>query len=407
VSVEFEPVTVGGGRRRFDPLAIGVVVVAVALVVAVVKPWQAGPPAASPGPSVAAFADTATTAPSAPPSAPPATAGPSRVDGLGRGTPPATWADVAPVVGLHDDWGVRAIVAERTDGDQGAAAGRRYAERWSPTAIDASGAESASVARGDSWVVALGVTAPRDIQPDGVRIWRVHRGDRLEWVDARPIAPGTPDGATLFVRIGMPGTATPSWRAGRYRIDLLADGAIRRVAVRVPDRLGGFPGPDEWQPTQTGLVAATASDPSGVRSGLFATVDGVGVPLAALPGRPLDEVDAWGATIRAADDGTTPDVARAYLPRATGLGVMLTEHAFVHLAVLQRLAPDPLFPTPPSRGGISSAHGRTPFVMFPSPDDEAVSPGVYAVSVSWTDPAGLHAVTWHVELRPGPLPGPD
>jgi hypothetical protein len=30
-------------------------------------------------------------------------------------------------------------------------------------------------------------------------------------------------------------------------------------------------------------------------------------------------------------------------------------------------------------------------------------PGVYAITVHWNDPAGVHAETWHVELRPGPI----
>jgi hypothetical protein len=28
-------------------------------------------------------------------------------------------------------------------------------------------------------------------------------------------------------------------------------------------------------------------------------------------------------------------------------------------------------------------------------------PGVYAISVAWSDGAGTHQGTWHVELRPG------
>jgi hypothetical protein len=96
-------------------------------------------------------------------------------------------------------------------------------------------------------------------------------------------------------------------------------------------------------------------------------------------------------------------VARVFLPRATGLGVMLTAHASIELAVMRRLTPIPLVPTPPARGGISDSQGRTPFVVFPAPDGRALAPGVYAISASWSDGTGLHAATWHVELRPGPV----
>ena len=32
-----------------------------------------------------------------------------------------------------------------------------------------------------------------------------------------------------------------------------------------------------------------------------------------------------------------------------------------------------------------------------------MTPGVYALSIDWTDALGSHAGTWHVELRPGPV----
>jgi len=57
---------------------------------------------------------------------------------------------------------------------------------------------------------------------------------------------------------------------------------------------------------------------------------------------------------------------------------------------------------PPVHGGISESEGRTPYVVFEGPGGGALAPGVYALSVSWTDPDGLHAGTWQVELRPGP-----
>jgi hypothetical protein len=143
-------------------------------------------------------------------------------------------------------------------------------------------------------------------------------------------------------------------------------------------------------------VAAATSDPSAIRVGLFATVDGAVVSIPARESQPLEEAQAWGDEVFA--DGSI--VATTYLPRATGLGVMLTSHAAVEAASIHRLAPDPLSNPPPASGGISDAQGRTPFIVFAAPDG-VWTPGVYAVTVDWKDAAGVHHGTWHVELRPG------
>jgi len=96
-------------------------------------------------------------------------------------------------------------------------------------------------------------------------------------------------------------------------------------------------------------------------------------------------------------------VARAYLPLATGLGVMLTSQARVGSANISRLAPDARFDAGPVLGGLSRIEGRTPYLVFAPRDGGAFTPGVYAVSIEWTDALGSHAGTWHVELRPGPV----
>jgi hypothetical protein len=68
---------------------------------------------------------------------------------------------------------------------------------------------------------------------------------------------------------------------------------------------------------------------------------------------------------------------------------------------VHRLAPDPQPVDPPVGGGVSQLRGRTPYVLFAAPDDGVWPPGVYAISVVWTDPFGRHDETWHVVLRPG------
>ena len=381
-----------------DPVLVGVAVVGIALVAAVVKPWEAMPPA--PAPSIAVLAPSI--APSRPPSPTPTpTARPTR--------PPAalppSWDDIASVVTAHDAWGVRAILRGSRGTDDAPPPGR-YLEDWAPTRTRADGRQTAIVERDDGSIVGLGVTVPRAEIAQDVRIWRVRADDRLEWVDARQIASGPVGDPFLYIRPGESGSAYQAWDPGEYRMDVLVEDGIRRISVGVTGRFGVVPAPVAPTGAPSRVVAAAASDPSGVRVGMFATVDGVGVPLAAQIGRPLDEVDAWLATNGEDGGPSAPTVAAAYLPRATGLGVMLTTRASVQLAVLSRLAPTPLSPVPPARGGISSTQGQVPFIVFGARDGDAMAPGVYAISVSWTDETGVHAGTWHVELLPGPLQSP-
>jgi hypothetical protein len=82
---------------------------------------------------------------------------------------------------------------------------------------------------------------------------------------------------------------------------------------------------------------------------------------------------------------------------------MLTSHASVRLAIVRRLAPDANFLAQPMMGGISESQGRTPYLVFAPRGGGAWPPGVYAITVRWTDAGGLHVETWHVELTPGPL----
>jgi hypothetical protein len=389
VSVDFDPVRLGPRRRRVDPVMVGVIGVVVALAIAVIKPWDRAAAPVKPGQSVAVGLPTsaATRAPAAAPS-------------TGRASPepaiPLSWADVASAITTRDGWGVRVITVDQR-GDKQAIGPSSYHELWS-AAITSAGVETATVGRYGDPLSILGFTSPATERPRDVRIWRVHRGDRLEWIDAVQIAAQPTEASLLFVRPGPNrGTLTP-WDPGRYRVDFLVAGGIHRLSVTVPDPRGVVPPLDTWLPDRPAVVEAGASDPSGVRIGLFATVGGVGVSLPARETRPLDDDAAWLDL----SDGANDVVATAYLPNASGLGVMLTEHAAISDALIRRLAPEDGFIAPDPTGGISESHGRTPYVLFAPPDDAAVwAPGVYAISVSWSDGAGVHAGTWHVELRPG------
>ena len=397
MSVDFDPVKIGPRRRRVDPVRALIVVVVLGLVVAIVKPWSLNAAPDAPAPPVA----VAETSPSVAPAGSPTAAPTSRtVRAPSTGVPAPTWDEVAPVIEKHDAWGVRAILVARRP-NVGTPASPRFLERWSRTTPNSSTVEIARVARDDQAIVALGITVPSDIEPLAMRIWRLHANDETEWVAARPLDLADRDGSYTFLR-SDPAGASPSWPAGHYRVDLLAADQLYSIAVQVPGRFGSVPAPDDWPATEVNLVGPAESDPSGVQIGPFATVDGIGVPLLTRPHDLMSEEEAWRQNIGGPQGASGADVATAYLPRATGLGVMLTNHAAVRLAIVRRIAPDPRFLAAPMLGGISALRGRTPYIAFAPRAGGAWPPGVYAITVRWTDAVGLHDRTWHIELRPGP-----
>jgi len=396
VSIDFDPVRVRPRRRRLDPVLLVILAIVAGLAIAVVKPWASGPTPSIPVPPAAVV-----TAPSISPSVPPTQTHAVGEPAVTVGLPEATWAEVAPIIKAHDQWGVRAILVARRP-SLGAPASPRFLERWTTTTPNSSTIEIAQVARDDQSVVGLGITFPAKIEPLDMRIWRLHTNDRAEWIDARPLQPADRDGSFTFVRSDATGSAR-SWEAGHYRVDLLAADQLYSIAVQIPGRFGSVPTPDDWPASDAGLVGPEASDPSGVQNGPFATVDGTAISLVAQPSELMSDEQAWRTLIGEAGGQGPTTVAAAYVPRATGLGVMLTNHATVENAIVRRVAPDARFLASPMLGGISETRGRTPWVAFAPRDGGAWPAGVYAVTVRWTDPTGFHDETWHVELRPGLL----
>ena len=305
-----------------------------------------------------------------------------------------TWADVArahlPIRSFSVD--VVSVDWTASTGSVGYpvyAEGRHAPSTDGPTVLDTGGRS----------IVALGVDPADASVAQDVRIYRVLRDGELGWVDANPVGGGEV-GGPLALAIPDEALAFP---AGRYRVDALVDGAIRRVDVAIPGLDGTVPPPTSpVSPDVSGLVPLRSSDPSGVLSGPFVTVGGRGVPLQVAPVDPLDETGAWLGGLAMPDSADRPTVARVYQPRATGLGVMLTSHARIERAGIVRLAPDvPLGPTA-TIGGVSYNHGGTPWIGFAAPGLGAWPPGDYAMTVVWSDGDGRHDRTWHVELRPGP-----
>ncbi len=189
---------------------------------------------------------------------------------------------------------------------------------------------------------------------------------------------------------------------GHYRIDLLIGERIDRITIQIPGRFGTVSEPDAWPAGVADLIRARDGDPSNVRRGPFVLVDGIGVPIASRSAQPLSELEAWTASTRA--DRLRPGpVFAAYLPRATGIGALLTPHADIESAELRRVAPGALDEGPLMFGGISAWQGGTPFIIFAPAAGGAWPPGVYELSLRWTDDRRKHDSTWHLELRPGPV----
>jgi hypothetical protein len=399
VSVEFDPVRVRR-RRRFDPVFVGIPILIVAVLIAVAKPWDAAPDGsiaeATPAPSAASTGATSAS-PARPPTPRPS---PSPIAGEGPALP--SWADLADVAGSRHEWGILAVTG-RVDRFTASGVDAGFGASWVRADVAAGGVgPNPDVRSGEADVLGLGVTFPRNDAPRDIRVWLDRSGDGPEWIDVVPVPGRARDDPIVVMRLTPSGAVEP-FEAGHYRLDLLRTNSIDRIAVGIPDSTGSVPDPSRWPITESRLVPAAESDLSAIRVGLFATVDGFAVSLPAAQGRPLDELDAWEAARAKPGADTAPPIVSAFLPRATGLGVMLTSHASVQLADLSRLAPAPLVPVPPVRGGISAVQGRTPYVVFEGPPSRALEPGVYALSVSWTDATGLHAATWHVELLPGPV----
>jgi hypothetical protein len=411
MSVEFEPVKLGPRRRRVDPVAIGALVVVIGLVAAVLKPWDAGVSGTTASDGLAA-------ASASPPEAGSAAA-PSRLDSLSgpRSTARpvlsrtvsastaalASWDDVRTVVRPHDAWGIRTIVAVQSLSL--APTRQRFAEVWDPIPDDSGGLPTSGgmptvdVEPNDQTVVAIGITFPAAHTPLDTRIWLVHP-DRLEWVDTGALDPDPSGGAFLYRFLDGSGSVQ-NWEAGRYRVDVLVDGAIHRFAFTLPNRFEIVP--DRAEPP---IVPGPLIDPAGgalpdLPVGLFVTVAGVSIPLPAQDGPALDETAEWLNVDPGTGRPPRSFVASVFLPATTGLGVTLPPGSVVHQAGVRRLAPEPLPSDPELVVDPGAPATSTSSVLFRAPGGGAWPSGVYDVSVGWTDAAGPHDRSWHLELRPG------
>ena len=385
VSVEFDPDRLDRGRRRFEPAVIGAVVVAIAIVAAIAKPWDAAPTTPQPAASQAAVAATERS-----PSPTPTPRADDGRPGLDRG---------------HERRHARTThgASPRSSATGRIAAGRRrdaprYTELWTPTSTDRE-------RRGHRR------RHPRRRRCRGSRHHRPGRGaatgravlaappEQRARVDQRreDRQPGG-DRAPLLVRMPLlDGVASVPWEAGQYRVDVLTGDGIHRISVVIETAVRGRVRPRrlarQSRPTpsrrprairrpsdrpvrdrrwQRGVRSRRASRSRSARSR----------PGATSPAPATDRGrDLPAARDRARGDA---DVAR----RGPG-GDDPTSRAR-----------EPLSDPPEASGGISEARvGRR---TSSSPRRTAAS-GRRRLRRHrrLDDAAGAHHGTWHVELRPG------
>ncbi|MBF8289785.1 MAG: hypothetical protein HW391_753, partial [Chloroflexi bacterium] len=220
---------------------------------------------------------------------------------------------------------------------------------------------------------------------------------------AQPVNATPAWGAYLFVRPTPAGDAPQSWEAGRYWVDVLVGSEIRRFALHILDPTGRVPAPPPWPEIVPEGPDLPGTGPAGLPVGPFAWVAGTAVPLQADAGPPLDSASAW---LDLDDVGTSEAarsfVARAYQPVAEWLGVVLPSRSTIRAASLRRLAPLPWDGEPGVTTTTTSGEDLS-FVAFERAGGALWRPGVYAIRIEFEDGAGSHDLTWHVELRPGPL----
>ena len=116
MSVDFEPVRIGGRRRRIDPLLVVAAAVVVALGIAVVKPWESSGGSATPSAVAAVPTSGASTGSPPTPSTDPIRTSRPTLGPVAASAAPATdallaptWPDVVDVMEPQDGWGAMLV----------------------------------------------------------------------------------------------------------------------------------------------------------------------------------------------------------------------------------------------------------------------------------------------------------
>ena len=210
-------------------------------------------------------------------------------------------------------------------------------------------------------------------------------------------------GEFLYRVVGADGSVQ-NWAAGRYRIDVLVDGGHPSVRLHAAEPLR-----DRARPVGTHTGARRSRRPGRWRAAGPAgravhdrrrRVDPTG---GRRRGPPLTEAAAWLNVDPGTGRPPRSYVAAVFASATTGLGVRLPDGSVIEHSAVRRLAPDPLLGEPELVRAVLELPVPPANVLYRPPGGGAWMPGVYELSVVWTDSAGRHERTWHVELRPGPV----
>lgn len=428
--------------RAPDRAALVAVTLVAFVALALVKPWQLGPPpaeqAGSPGPDQQADGSDPGGSSAGPTTGAPDQASQALEGAIGSlelGLPVLRWDDVRALGRPPDAWGVRAIVArpDRLPADRPAAADETLVQdwfvssRWAAASPISLGLPSASfdfrlhprplgpggvvVPTDRQAVAAIGVTTPPDDVPLDLRVWRLHEDRVPERLVVREMIGREPGGQRLFL---PPRSGDPSrdhWAPGMYRIDLLMGNRLSRLTVLLPGRREtAAEGGGEERLDFAALGARLREMPAGP---FLVDVHGTTRHVRGAVSQPLDDRAAWLLAGRRPGPGEANVVPRIAADDVAAIGFKLGRHpgARVLDAVLHRLAPEgggpPIARLVTSRPHWRGSPLRTRIAWAVSAEEGGTltwAPGNYRIDVRWTDADGLHRGSWHFDLVPAATP---
>jgi hypothetical protein len=214
--------------------------------------------------------------------------------------------------------------------------------------------------------------------------------------------PGPESGSWLWQPAPGDATAAGGWPAGDYRIDVLLTGRVVHVLGRIVGDAAPRPRPTPGATSAIPLLQAV----SGFEPGPFALTPTSVVPVAADPGGPLADIEAWLGPAR--EPGPDRRVGRIVGDPIEGIGLLLAPGERLVSIELAELVPEPalLVLRRIDLAGITG-YGRDvgPAVTLLPAAGTAIGDGLYALTATFHDADGiLRTTTWNLEILPADPP---